>query len=152
VSYFFQVDLANVGFIYSLILDLPRICEAYKNKNMNMKINKPTDADKMEKQFSFRMSQSQYLIVQKKSAQAGRSVPEFLRHAAIYGEVKAIWSPSDRELFLKLAGMADEIHELAEKVKKEGLLPALSEFGKYERQIDGIMKQFNDNQIKNEKE
>jgi len=102
---------------------------------------RPRKAKKQEKNIGFFVTHAQYFIIQQKVATAGVNVSDYMRQMAIFGQVKARWKPEERELFKKLVGISNDIHQLVIIARQEGALSAMLHFERYRSLIDDVIKQ-----------
>ena len=97
---------------------------------------RPKKAVRLEKQVKFFVTSVDYFIIQHKAESAGLSIPEFMRQLSIKGQVKPRWTPEERDIFKSLVRMANDIHEVREIARKEGILSSMLYFEKYRDNID----------------
>ncbi|HVU59094.1 MAG TPA: hypothetical protein VHD83_28725 [Puia sp.] len=101
---------------------------------------RPKKAVTRDKNIGFFVTQAQYFIIQQKAAQAGVNISDYMRQSAIFGEVRSRWSPEEREIFKKMVGMSNDIHQLAVAARQEGISRAALYFEQYGKQIDEALK------------
>ncbi|HEY4205994.1 MAG TPA: hypothetical protein VGM31_04235 [Puia sp.] len=105
---------------------------------------RPKKAVTRDKNIGFFVTQAQYFIIQQKASQAGVNISDYLRQAAIFGEVRSRWSPEERDIFKKMVGMSNDIHQLAAAARQEGVLRCALYFEKYGKHIDEMIKRLGD--------
>jgi len=103
---------------------------------MSKTIGRPKKAIRLEKKVKFSVTAAHYLVIQQKAADAGVTIPEFLRQSSINGQVKPRWTPEERDIFKQLVSMSNDIHQMRETAQKEGVLSAILYFEKYRDNID----------------
>jgi hypothetical protein len=97
---------------------------------------RPKKAIKLEKPVKFHVTSVHYLIIQQKAANAGVTIPEFMRQLSINGYVKPRWTPEERDIFKAMVGMANDINRLVKTAREEGALHCMLHFEKYRSHID----------------
>ena len=105
---------------------------------------RPRKAIKQEKNIGFFVTHAQYFIIQNKAAIAGVNISDYMRQVAIFGEVKPRWKPEERELFKKMVGISNDLHQLVIIGRQEGATSAVLHFQKYRQIIDEVIKQLSD--------
>jgi hypothetical protein len=105
---------------------------------------RPRKAIKQEKNIGFFVTHAQYFIIQHKAVIAGVNISDYMRQAAIFGEVKARWKPEERDLFKKMVGISNDLHQLVIIGRQEGAASAVLHFQKYRQIIDEVIKQLSD--------
>jgi hypothetical protein len=99
-----------------------------------------------EKNIGFFVTKVQYFIIQQKAVQAGVNISDYMRQVAIFGQVKSRWKPEEREIFLKMVDMSNDVHQLVKVAKEEGALSALLHFEKYRNLIDDMINRLSHDQ------
>jgi hypothetical protein len=84
-----------------------------------------------EKNIGFFVTKVQYFIIRQKAEQAGVNISDHMRQVAITGFVKTRWTAEERDIFKKMVGISNDLHDLRELARKEGILNALLYFEKY---------------------
>src|SRR5882672_5213307 len=105
---------------------------------------RPKKTIRQDKQILFRVTNAQYFIIQHKMNMAGVNISEYMRQLAIYGHVKSRWTPEERELFKKMVGISNDLHQLVMIGRQEGATSAVLHFQKYRQMIDEVIKQLSD--------
>jgi len=75
---------------------------------------------------------------------AGVNVSDYMRQMAIYGQVRARWTPEQGEIYKKMAGISNDLHRLVMIARQEGASSALLHFEKYRQVIDDAIKRLSD--------
>lgn len=107
---------------------------------------RPKKAVRQEKNIGFFVTHQQYFIIQQKAAKAGVNLSDYLRQTAVSGKVMTRWTAEEKELFRKLVGMANDLNQLVELARKEGMLNAMLYFEQYRDNIDWVIKQLDHDQ------
>ncbi|MBN9382686.1 MAG: hypothetical protein J0H74_18120 [Chitinophagaceae bacterium] len=97
-----------------------------------------------EKNIGFYVTHVQYFIIQQKAAIAGVNISDYMRQAAIYGQVKARWTSEERDIFKKMVGISNDLHQLVKVAGQEGSSSALLHFERYRQMIDEAIKRLSD--------
>ena len=105
---------------------------------------RPKKAVTRDKNIGFFVTHAQYFIIQQKAIQAGVNISDYMRQMAIFGQVRQRWTPEDRELFKKMVGMSNDIHQLAALGRQEGVLRCAVYFEQYGKLIDDVIKRLGD--------
>ena len=105
---------------------------------------RPKKAIKQEKFLGFFVTHAQHFVIQHRAAKALVNMSDYLRQAAIYGEVKARWTPEEREIFKKMVGISNDLHQLVIIGQQEGATSAVLHFQQYRQMIDDVIKQLSD--------
>lgn len=93
-----------------------------------------------EKFLGFFVTKVQHFVIQQKAEQAGVNISDYMRQVAINGFVKTRWTAEERDIFKKMVGIANDLHDLRELGRKEGVLSAMLFFEKYRDMIDEMLK------------
>jgi hypothetical protein len=109
---------------------------------MGLREGRPKKAVRQEKNIGFFVTKVQYFIIQQKAAEARVNISDYMRQVAINGQVKARWSKEERELFKKMVGLANDMHQLVRIAEKQGAVDAALYFMKYRDLIDEVLKEF----------
>jgi len=107
---------------------------------------RPPKAVRQEKNIGFFVTRVQYFIIQQKAIQAGVNMSDYMRQLAIHGQVKTRWKPEEREIFKKMVGMSNDVHQLVKIAREEGALTAILHFEKYRNLIDGMINRLSHDQ------
>ncbi|HEY8967479.1 MAG TPA: hypothetical protein VIM64_00265 [Puia sp.] len=105
---------------------------------------RPKKAVTRDKNIGFFVTQAQYFIIQQKAAQAGVNISDYLRQMSIFGKVLTRWTPEEKELFKKMVGMSNDLHQVAIVARQEGALSALLCFERYRQAMDEVIKRMGD--------
>ena len=101
---------------------------------------RPKKARKQEKHIGYAVTMAQYFIIQQKAAKANVNLSDYMRQTAVYGYVKARWTPEERQMIKKLIDMSGDIHRLMDLAKAEGAAGSALYFSSYRDAIDQIIK------------
>ncbi|HEX9509374.1 MAG TPA: hypothetical protein VF939_02750 [Puia sp.] len=107
---------------------------------------RPKKAIRQEKNIGFFVTYQQYFIIQQKASKAGVNLSDYLRQTAVFGQVMTRWTAEERELFKKLVGMSNDLNQLVELARKEGMLNAILYFEACRDKIDWVIKQLDHDQ------
>ncbi|MBN8851391.1 MAG: hypothetical protein BGO55_09185 [Sphingobacteriales bacterium 50-39] len=105
---------------------------------------RPKKAVTRDKNIGFFVTQAQYFIIQQKAARAGVNISDYMRQASVFGEIRSRWSFEERDIFKKMVGMSNDIHELVTMARQEGVVQCALYFGQYGKQIDEALKRLGD--------
>jgi len=105
---------------------------------------RPKKAVTRNKNIGFFVTQAQYFIIQQKASQAGVNISDYMRQMAIFGEVRPRWSSEERDIFKKMVGMSNDIHQLPDIARKQGMLQCMVHFERYGKLIDEAIKRLSD--------
>jgi hypothetical protein len=109
-------------------------------KTMSPITGRPKKARKQEKFIGYYVTMTQYFIIQQKAAKANVNLSDYMRQTAVYGYVKARWTPDERQMIKTLIDMSGDIHRLVDLAKKEGAAGTALFFSNYRNAIDEIIK------------
>lgn len=101
---------------------------------------RPKKAVTRDKNIGFFVTREQYFIIQEKAAVAGVNISDYMRKAAVFGEVRSCWAREERDIFKKMVGMSNDIHELVTMARREGAVQCVLYFERYGKQIDEALK------------
>lgn len=105
---------------------------------------RPKKAIRQEKNIGFFVTHQQYFIIQQKAAMARVNISDYMRQVAIFSQVKARWTAEERDLFKKMVGISNDLHQLVIIGRQEGATSAVLHFQKYRQLIDEVIKQLSD--------
>jgi hypothetical protein len=120
------------------------VIKAFINDAMSKITGRPKKAIVQEKFIGFYVTQAQYSVIQHKVGKAGVTISDYMRQMAIYGDVKTRWTPEERELFKKMVGMSNDLHQVVIVARQEGVLSAMLYFERYRQLIDDVIKGLSD--------
>ena len=92
-----------------------------------------------EKRIHFNLTKQQDLITRKNAAKAGLTLSDYLRQVALNGHVKPKWTEEEEQMVIRLTDMSEDIHQLVEQARKEGVLYGALLFRKYTGILDEIV-------------
>lgn len=95
---------------------------------------------KKERRLALRLSSAEYLIVSEKSQEAGLRISSYLRRAALFSKIHSGISIPQMQLIRQLAGMANNINQVAKLCHQEGILSGLTYFENYRKALDEILQ------------
>ena len=101
---------------------------------------RPKKARKQEKFIGYFVTMAQYFIIRQKAAKAHVNISDYMRQTAVFGYVKARWTPEERQMIKKLIEMSGDIHRLVELAGTEGAAGTALFFSNYRNAIDEIIK------------
>ena len=104
------------------------------NKHPGGRPKKPV---RKESATGVRFSKAEYFIVRQKALKAGLKVTAYIRQMAVEGKVNAAMSEEERQSVRQLAGMANNLNQLARKAHEEGLMKAMVMFRSFIEKLDG---------------
>lgn len=107
---------------------------------MSKKNGRPKKAIIQERNIGFYVTFAQYSIIQRKMEEAGVNISDYMRQAAMTSEVKAKWTPEEREMVKKLIGMSVELNGMAVVAQEQGVAAAVGIFREYGVVMDEIIK------------
>lgn len=108
----------------------------------HVKAGRPLKTIKKDIRAAVRFSQTEYFIVQTKATKTGLKISAYIREVAINTEIKPRLSDEDRHIARKLAGISNNINQLAKTAHKEGLLSAFQYFEIFKTAIDDFLNRF----------
>jgi hypothetical protein len=103
---------------------------------------RPPKQIKQERNIGFFVTEREYFIIQQKVKEANVTVSDYMRQAAIRGEVRPRWTAEERDLFRRLIGMSNDLNELVRQARKEGAASAMLYFTGYRDRLDAIINCF----------
>jgi hypothetical protein len=101
---------------------------------------RPKKARKQEKHIGYAVTMAQYFIIQQKAAKAHVNLSDYMRQTAVYGYVKARWTPEEREMVKKLIDMSRDIHQLVDLARTQSAAGTALFFANYRNAMDEIIK------------
>ena len=108
----------------------------------HLKAGRPLKTVKRDIRAAVRFSKTEYFIVHTKAGKAGFKVSAYIREVAINTEIKSRLSDEDRQTARKLAGLSNNINQLAKTAHKEGMLSAMQYFETIKPAIDELLNMF----------
>lgn len=108
----------------------------------HLKAGRPLKTFKRDIRAAVRFSITEYFIVQTKAAKANYKVSAYIRQVAINKEIKPRLSDEDRQLARQLAGVSNNVNQLAKTAHKEGMLSALQYFETFKTTLDDFLNRF----------
>jgi hypothetical protein len=112
------------------------------NSENRRKGGRPKQAIKRESATGVRFTKAEYFIVKSKAAKSNHKLTEYIRVMAIEGAVICRFSPEEKEIMRKLAGMANNLNQIARIANKERLLTAVLEIEKIRVDFDRLLERF----------
>jgi hypothetical protein len=109
-------------------------------KKMSVITGRPKKARKQEKHIGYAVTMAQYFIIQQKAAKANVNLSDYMRQTAVFGYVKARWTPEERQMIKTLIDMSGDIHKLVDLARTEGAAGAALFFSNCRNVIDDITK------------
>jgi hypothetical protein len=103
------------------------------------KAGRPEKIIKKEIRACVRFSKTEYFVIREKASKAGLKASEYMRHIAIYGQVKPRLAEEEREFIRQLIGMANNLNQLTKACHQQGLLQAMMHFESYRNHLDEIL-------------
>lgn len=101
---------------------------------------RPRKPVRKESATGVRFSKSEYFIVKQKALKAGLKVTAYIRQMAVEGKVDAAMGEEERQSVRQLAGMANNLNQLARKAHEEGLMRAMLLFRGFIEKLDEEFK------------
>ena len=101
---------------------------------------RPKKPVKKESATGVRFSKSEYFIVKQKALKGGLKVTAYIRQMAVEGKVDAAMGEEERQSVRQLAGMANNLNQLAKKAHEEGLMKAMLLFSGFIEKLDQELK------------
>jgi hypothetical protein len=117
-----------------------------KNSNMppvtdrKKKAGRPVKAVRKEIRVTIRFTRSEYFIIQEKALKAGRSTAGYMRELAINAQIISRLTTEERMFVRQLAGMANNLNQLAKSCHQEGSLKAMFYFQTFLAHLEDILK------------
>ena len=111
---------------------------------MSKKKGRPKKAVRQERNIGFFLTHAQFAIVERKMELARVNISDYMRQVAVQGEVRAKWTPEERELVRKLVGMSVDLHGLMVVAQEQGVALAVESFRAYRDIIDEVIKKLCD--------
>ena len=108
----------------------------------HVKAGRPLKTVKRDIRAAVRFSKTEYFIVQTKADKAGLKISAYIREVAINTEIKPRLSDEDRQIARKLAGISNNINQLAKTAHREGMFSALQYFESFRSGIDSFLNKF----------
>ena len=91
---------------------------------MGKKKGRPKKAVKQERQIGFFLTLAQFAVVERKMGEARVNISDYMRQVAVQGEVRAKWTPEEREMVRTLVGMSVRLHDLVVAAQEQPHVPA----------------------------
>lgn len=101
---------------------------------------RPKKPVRKESATGVRFSKAEYFIVKQKASKAGLKVTAYIRQMAVEGKVDAAMGEEERQSVRQLAGMANNLNQLARKAHEEGLMKAMLLFRGFIEKLDEEFK------------
>lgn len=111
---------------------------------MGKKKGRPKKAVKQERQIGFFLTLAQFAVVERKMGEARVNISDYMRQVAVQGEVRAKWTPEEREMVRTLVGMSVRLHDLVVAAQEQGIAEAVELFRGYRDIMDEIIKKLCD--------
>ena len=105
---------------------------------------RPKKAITRDKNIGFFVTDAQYFIIRQKAAVAGVNISDYMRQMAIYGEVRSRWTAEERDIFKKMVGISNDLHQLVVVARQEGASSVLLHFERYRQLMDDVIKRLSD--------
>lgn len=111
--------------------------------NTKHKGGRPVKALKRETATGIRFTKDEYFLVKHKAAKAGMRITQYIREMSVQGQVTARLTPEERSQVRQLVGLANNLNQLTKTAHQEGILKAMFYFGKYVKELDGVLRKLN---------
>jgi len=108
-------------------------------RTKNKKAGRRTKNIKREVRAAVRFTKSEHFIVKEKAAIAGNTVSNYIRRVAINESIRTRLTEEERKLSKHLAGMSNNLNQIAKACHEEGMLKAMAYFQNYRNQIDALL-------------
>lgn len=119
------------------------VMEKESNGNPNKhKGGRPRQAVKRCSATGIRFTKAEYFIVKSKANKANLKLTEYIRSMAVNGNVIARFTAEEKDNMRQLAGMANNLNQIARLANKERLLSAAFELEKIRVGIDQLLEHF----------
>lgn len=103
---------------------------------------RPKQAIRREAATGVRFTKAEYFIVKSKAAKSNHKLTEYIRVMAVEGVVICRFSPEEKEIMRKLAGMANNLNQITRLAHKERLITAVFEIEKIRLDFDRLLERF----------
>lgn len=107
--------------------------------NVKTKGGRPKKTIKRKAATGIRFTEMEYHIVKNKAASAGLKLTVYVRQMAIQGHVYARLTGEEKQQIKALAGIANNINQMAKKANAEGLLKTSAVFLSLLQQLEEIL-------------
>ena len=118
--------------------------EKRDQKSYNPKGGRPPKKVKRESQLMVRLTETERFLIETKAREAGMKPSAWFRQAAKKARVIARLNPEDAGLLRMLAGMANNLNQLAHLAHTEGLLSVQKKCRELLSDIDDVLKKLKD--------
>jgi hypothetical protein len=110
-----------------------------KNQNRNGRPKKGS-AEKKSYKISLKMDTEEYYSLKSKVRLSGISISEYIRRTIEKSEVQQRLSPEHLNLVRQIAGMANNLNQIARKTNAAGFVDIVGEYQDMIVQLDNIVK------------
>ena len=117
-----------------------------EERHIKHKGGRPKKAVKKETVTAVRFTKIEYVVVKQKASKAGLRISAYIRQMAVNGKVIPRINEEQSHFVRQLAGMANNLNQLAKKAHQEGLLTAMLQFERYRNQIDELIERLTHDQ------
>jgi hypothetical protein len=95
-------------------------------KKMKKQYRTPPGELKRKKHVGMNLTEPEYALMCKNALEAGMSFSTFIRRASLEGSVVARLSEADRDLYLGLVQLSNDVHRLVVLAREQGVEQALA--------------------------
>lgn len=106
------------------------------------KAGRPVKSIKKEIRACVRFSKYEYYIIKEKAVQAGVNTSVYIRQIAIHAKIMHRITEEELHFVRQLAGISNNINQVAKICNQEGLYEAMQYFENYRNLIDDVLKKF----------
>ena len=104
------------------------------------KPGRPRKSIKKEVRAAVRFSRHEHFIIKEKSLEAGMKPSAYIRQAAIHGKVLQRLTEEQVFFVRQLAGMSNNINQVAKACQREGVFEAMKYFEGFRQKFDAVLK------------
>jgi hypothetical protein len=108
-------------------------------KKANKQYRTPPGELKRNKHVGMNLTEPEYALMRKHALEAGMSFSTFIRRASLEGPVVARLSEADRDLYLGLVQLSNDVHQLAVLAREQGIEKALASFEAGRNALDRLL-------------
>jgi predicted DNA binding CopG/RHH family protein len=117
-----------------------------EERHTKRKGGRPKKAVKKDAVTAVRFTKIEYAVVKQKASKAGLCISVYIRQMAVNGKVTPRINEEQSHFVRQLAGMANNLNQLAKKAHQEGLLKAMLYFEGYRNQLDELINRLTNDQ------
>ncbi|GGA89173.1 plasmid mobilization protein [Puia dinghuensis] len=94
-----------------------------------------------KKRLTVNLTEAEYRLVKESAAKAGLGIALYIKEMTLKGYVQARLNEEERSFFKEAVGLSNDLHQLVQLARSEGITSILPVFESYRNRIDKSLNQ-----------